>query len=88
MIFIYLHVKCQLPSFIIVNVTAIGSIKRVGLMLAPYEAWCPAPTDQVGHCCDRMLFLKRSKELRPRETSTSKKVQSVAAAGNKFHLES
>ena len=50
MTFIYLHVKVQLSSCIIVIVTAIGAINRVGLMLPPYEAWCSAPKDQVGQC--------------------------------------
>ena len=39
-----------LPSLIIVDVTAVGVIIRVGLMLRFYEAWCSAPTHHVGHC--------------------------------------
>ena len=39
----------MLPSIIIVDVTAVGVIIRVGLMLPPYEAWCSAPTHHVGH---------------------------------------
>ena len=50
MAFILLHAKLQLPSNIIVDVTAVGMINRVGLLLQPYETWCSAPAHHVGHC--------------------------------------
>ena len=45
--------KLQLFSIIIVDVTAVGVINRVGLMLWPYLAWCSAPTSPLGHCHTR-----------------------------------
>ena len=42
MAFVSLHVKLQLPSYTIVNVTADSLIIRVGLMLPSYEAFCSA----------------------------------------------
>ena len=48
MAFILLHAKLQLLS--IVDVTAVGVINRVGLMLPSDEAWCSALTDHTGHC--------------------------------------
>ena len=50
MTFISLHAKLQLSSILIVDVTADSGIRRVGLMLPPYEVWCSAPEDHIGHC--------------------------------------
>ena len=50
MSFILLHAKLQFPSIIVVDVTAVGRINRVGLLLLPYEAWCSAPAHHVRHC--------------------------------------
>ena len=46
--------KICIIKIIIVDVTAVGVIKRVGLLLPPYEAWYSAPAHHVGHCvrCD------------------------------------
>ena len=43
MAFISRQVKLQLPSIIIVDVTAVGVISRVGLLLPPYEACALLP---------------------------------------------
>ena len=48
--FTLLHARFQLPSIIIVDVTAVGKIIRVGLMLPPYAACSSASTDRMGHC--------------------------------------
>ena len=41
----------MLPSYIIVNLAAVGVIIKVWLMLPPYdEAWYFAPMDHTGHC--------------------------------------
>ena len=50
MAFISLHAKLQLPSSIVVIVTADGMISRVGLMLPPYEAWRSAREGSLS-CC-------------------------------------
>ena len=42
--------KICIIKIIIVDVTAVGVINSVGLILPPYEAWCSAPTDHTGRC--------------------------------------
>ena len=54
MAFFLLHAQLQLPSIVIADVTAVGMINRLGLMLPPYEAWCSAPTDDTRHCAYRV----------------------------------
>ena len=51
---ISLHAKLQLPR--IVDVTAVGVINRVGLLLSHYEAWCSAPAHHVGHSAWLLKF--------------------------------
>ena len=43
MAFILFHAKLQLPSIIIVDVTAVGVIHKVGLMFPPDMGHCALP---------------------------------------------
>ena len=52
MAFILLHAKLQFPSISIVDVRAVDMINKAGLMLPPYEAWCPVLTHPLVHCAE------------------------------------